>query len=178
MTIQELFDFGVFPALDSERLHLRELRPADAAAVFGIRGDHEVTKYNGGLPYKTVDQAGGLIDSIASAYRDKRSIRWGITLKSDPKSTVIGMVGYNYWVRTDYRASIGYDLARVHWGQGIMPEAVRAMLDFGFTNMNLNRIEADASSENLNSIRVLEKLGFQREGMQQEQYFEEGEFYD
>ena len=63
MTIQELFDFGIFPVLDSERLRLRELRPADADAVFSIRGDHEVTKYNGGLPYRTVDQAGGLIDS-------------------------------------------------------------------------------------------------------------------
>ena len=178
MTVQELFDFAVFPVLDSERLRLRELHPSDAPAVFRIRGDYEVTKYNGGQPYRTVEQAGGLIDSIADAYRDKRSIRWGITLKSDPKSTVIGMVGYNYWVRSDYRASIGYDLARAYWGQGIMPEAVRSILDFGFTRMGLNRIEADASSENLNSIRVLEKIGFKREGIQQEQYFEEGEFYD
>ena len=178
MTVQELFDFGDFPVLESERLRLRQLLPSDAPSVFRIRGDYEVTKYNGGLPYRTEEQAGSLIDAIASSYHDKRSVRWGITLKSDPRSTVIGMVGYNYWIRTDFRASIGYDLARAYWGQGIMPEAVRAILEFGFTHMDLNRIEADASSQNVNSIRVLEKIGFKREGIQQEQYFEEGEFYD
>src|SRR5690606_8869895 len=117
------------------------------------------TKYNGGLPYRSVDQAEALIEGIAAAYRDKRSIRWGITLREDPLHTVIGMVGYNYWVRQDYRASIGYDLARDYWGQGIMPEAVRAILEFGFEHMALNRIEADASIDNTKSHRVLEKVG-------------------
>lgn len=178
MAIHELFDFGEFPVLESKRLLLREITVADAEAVFRIRGDYQVTKYNGGLPYRSVDQAEALIEGIAAAYRDKRSIRWGITLREDPLHTVIGMVGYNYWVRQDYRASIGYDLARDYWGQGIMPEAVRAILEFGFKHMALNRIEADASIDNTKSHRVLEKVGFQREGIQQEQYYEEGEFYD
>lgn len=178
MAIHELFDFGEFPVLESKRLLLREITVADAEAVFRIRGDYQVTKYNGGLPYRSVDQAEALIEGIAAAYRDKRSIRWGITLREDPLHTVIGMVGYNYWVRQDYRASIGYDLARDYWGQGIMPEAVRAILEFGFEHMALNRIEADASIDNTKSHRVLEKVGFQREGIQQEQYYEEGEFYD
>jgi len=55
---------------------------------------------------------------------------------------------------------------------------VRAMVRFGFEVLNLNRIEADAAAENAGSIRVLEKVGFQREGVQHEQYFEWDEFHD
>jgi ribosomal-protein-alanine N-acetyltransferase len=172
----ELFDFGRFPELESERLFLRELVPSDADAVLRIRGDYAVTRYNGGLPYSNRQQALSLIESIADDYADRKSIRWGITLK--PDDWVIGMVGYNYWIRADYRASIGYDLARAYWGRGIMPEAVRAMLDFGFARMALNRVEADASAANRASIRVLQKLGFQSEGVQNEQYYEESGFHD
>ena len=172
----ELFDFGKFPVLESERLRLRELIPSDADAVLRIRGDYAVTRYNGGLPYTNRQQALSLIESIADDYADKKSVRWGITLK--PSNMVIGMVGYNYWIRADYRASIGYDLARAYWGRGIMPEAVRTILDFGFARMALNRIEADASAVNLASIRVLEKVGFKGEGLQSEQYYEESCFHD
>jgi len=177
MDSEALFDFGEFPTLETPRLYLRELAPADAPAVFAIRGDYEVTKYNGGANYTRLDQAVALIRGIANDYRDKRSIRWGITLRHDPKH-VIGMCGYNYWLRKDARASIGYDLARAHWGKGIMPEAIRAIIEFGFQRMGLKRIEADASADNARSVRVLEKLGFQREGVQHEQFYEESESGD
>lgn len=172
----ELFTFDSFPRLTTERLILREIMPEDVEDIFAIRSDYEVTRYNGGAPYTTLEQAETLIEGIASAYADERSIRWGITLKG--KDRVIGMVGYNYWIRQDYRGSIGYDLARAYWGHGIMTEAVHGIVRFGFTRMGLNRIEADATSINLGSIRVLEKVGFQREGTQREQYYEDGDFYD
>lgn len=171
------FDFGAFPVLETERMILREILPSDGPGIFAIRGDFEVTKYNGGMNYTRLDQAEALIASIRDAYRDKRSVRWGMTLKGGD-DTVIGMCGYNYWVRTDFRASVGYDLARAYWGRGLMTEALRAVLAFGFERMALRRIEADASSPNVASIRVLEKVGFVREGQQREQYFEDGEFGD
>jgi [ribosomal protein S5]-alanine N-acetyltransferase len=176
MAIQELFNFEAFPILETERLRLREITPDDVEGIFQIRGDYEVTRYNTGAAYSHIEQAGALIANLRSAFEDKRTIRWGITLKGD--DTVIGMCGYNYWVRIDYRGSIGYDLARAYWGRGIMPEAIHAIVDFGFTRMGLNRIEADATVDNQSSIRVLEKVGFGREGIQREQYFEEGTFYD
>jgi ribosomal-protein-alanine N-acetyltransferase len=171
-----VFDFAVFPVLETQRLILREITSADAEAIFALRSDAEVTRYNGVPTYMRVEQAHELIESMAQCYRDRRELRWGVTLKGDDK--VVGMCGYNYWVRQDYRASIGYDLERTCWGQGIMPEALRAIIQFGFERMALNRIEADASLENVASIRVLHKLGFQREGLQRQQYFENGEFHD
>lgn len=175
--VTEVFDFSFFPVLNTERLILRELQPEDDEAVFAIRSDYEVTRLNIGSAYTQIDQARQLIESIAGQYRRENELRWAITLKGGD-DRVIGMCGYNYWARRDFRASIGYDLARAFWGQGIMTEAVSAIIHFGFEHMALNRIEADASIQNIGSIRVLEKLGFQREGIEREQYFEDGTFHD
>lgn len=148
----------------------------DAEAIFRIRGDYEVVKHNTGKAYISIDQAKALIEIIAEKYEEQKEIRWGITLK--PDQTVIGMCGYNYWHREDFRASVGYDLARAHWGKGIMSEALGAVVRFGFEHMNLNRVEADVSAENPASVRVLEKMGFQLEGRQRQQYFQDAAFHD
>lgn len=171
-----MFDFTEFPRIETERLVLREIVPKDVSALFRIRGDYEVTKYNTGKAYENMEQAAKLIDGISEGYAYKREIRWGIALKTHDQ--MIGMCGYNYWDRTDQRGSIGYDLAQVYWGKGFMPEALRAIIRFGFTEMGLNRIEADASVYNEASIKVLKKLAFTEEGIQREQYFEDGSFHD
>lgn len=175
--MSEIFDFSFFPVLKTERLTLRQLTLDDSAAVYAMRSDYEVTRLNIGAAYTNLGQARALIESILDNYQRHNELRWGITLKNGD-NTVIGMCGYNYWARHDFRGSVGYDLARAYWGQGIMTEAVHAVIQFGFERMALNRIEADASVENEASIRILEKLGFQREGIEREQYFEGGEFHD
>jgi ribosomal-protein-alanine N-acetyltransferase len=174
------FDFETFPILETPRLLLREIVRADASAILRIRGDAEVTRYNTGDPYESLEDAIALIDDMALLYRQKRELRWGITLKGVEGLThgVIGMCGYNYWVAADHRASIGYDLARAFWRDGIMTEALRAVLGFGFAQMSLNRIEADVAVENTASIKLLRKLGFRKEGLQREQFFEDGLYHD
>lgn len=175
-----MFDFTYFPTLDTERLHLREIVPEDVGGIAAIRGDYEVTRYNIGAAYTHPDQARDLIASMARRFQERAEIRWGITLRPEwgGDDTVIGMCGFNYWNRIDRRGSIGFDLARAHWRRGIMAEAVREVLRFGFFAMDLNRIEADASAENVASIQLLLRLGFQQEGRQRQQYFDEGEFHD
>jgi ribosomal-protein-alanine N-acetyltransferase len=171
------FDFDTFPILETPRLLLRELLLSDAQAVFRIRGDQQVTQYNTGKAYDSVEQASDLISAITVAYDDKAEVRWGITLKQGD-GQVIGMCGYNYWHRVDQRASVGYDLARAAWGQGIMTEALRAVVAFGFAQMKLHRVEADAEARNRASLRVLEKVGFQREGVQRDYFYADGAFHD
>lgn len=171
-----MFDFLQFPIIETDHLRLREIVEGDAEAIFAIRGDYEVTKYNTGAAYTDIAQAHKLIQDMANSYELHEEIRWGITLK--PENTVIGMVGFNYWNRTDHRASIGFDLNRAYWRKGIMREAVTAMIDFGFVQMTLNRIEADASIDNVASIGLLKSLAFQQEGVQREQYYEDGAYHD
>lgn len=171
-----MFDFSQFPTLETSRLRLREIVAEDYEAIFAIRGDYEVTKYNTGDAYTDIEQAQALIDSMTALFSEGQELRWGITLK--PDDTVIGMCGFNYWHRIDKRTSIGFDLNRNFWKRGIMREAVFAMLNFGFEKMELNRIEASATSENIASVKLLQSLNFQQEGIQREQYFEAEQFYD
>lgn len=172
-----LYDFHTFPTLESTRLILREIVEDDAAAVFAIRSDINVTRHNTGTPYTEIQQARALIRDMSWNFGSPNELRWGIALKNDP-DWLIGMCGYNYWIRQDQRASLGYDLAYAHWGQGVMPEALRAIIGFGFQHMELHRVEADVSADNPNSVRVLEKLGFQFEGRLREQYRDDTGFHD
>jgi len=175
-TVHHLFDFRSFPTLQSDRLLLREIVSSDSEGVFALRGDYEVTRYNIGAAYTDMSQALDLISGMDRAYRQCAEIRWGITLI--PDDLVIGMCGYNYWDRTDHRASIGFDLRRSFWRRGIMREALIAILQFGFDQMLLNRIEADASIDNIASIHLLQSLGFQQEGIQRQQYYEDDQYHD
>ena len=63
------------------------------------------------------------------------------------------------------RAEIGYILNRDYWQQGLMFEALTAMIDFAFIRLNIHRLEADVDPENAGSLAILEKLGFKREGL-------------
>ncbi len=171
-----MFDFSTFPVLHTDRLTLRQLMPDDDEAVFGIRGDYQVTKYNIGDAYTDIREARTLIYNIKTEFDNHKAIRWGITV--NPNHQVVGMVGYNYWNRQDHRASLGFDLRQDHWRRGIMTEAVHATLDFGFTQMGLNRMEADASIYNVGSIKLLRKTGFIQEGIQREQYYEDNNYHD
>lgn len=170
------FDFKVYPTLETDRLRLRQLSRLDERAVFEIRNDYQVTKYNIGDAYTQIGQAQKLIQNIRTEYAEHKTIRWGITLK--PDNMVIGMVGFNYWDHIDHRGSIGFDLRQDKWRKGIMTEAVREVIHFGFQKMGLNRIEADASIYNVGSITLLQKVGFVQEGVQREQYFEDGNYHD
>lgn len=172
----DFFDFEEFPTLETARLTLRELTLDDSEGVWQIRGDPEVTRLNIGAPYQSIAQANTLIQDIRLGYQIRQEIRWGITLK--PDTTVVGLIGFNYWDRVNHRGSLGYDLARAYWRKGIMFEALTAVIAFGFNQMRLNRIEADTSAVNSASAELLRKLGFQQEGTQREQYYEDGLYHD
>lgn len=75
-------------------------------------------------------------------------------------------------------AELGYVLSRSYWGRGLMPEAVRAMIRFGFQRMDLNRIEARCIAKNTASARVMEKAGMTREGTLRESELIKGAFRD
>ena len=76
----------------------------------------------------------------------------------------IGWCTFNSW-NPDFRsASLGYCYGKAAWGQGYATEAARALLQWAFDTLDLNRVQAEADTRNLGSVRVLEKLGFVREG--------------
>ncbi len=169
--------FNQFPQLETERLILRELKSSDAKAVFHYFSDPEVTRYLSAGPYKKLEQASEMIDFLVALFQNKEGFRWGMTLKDGP-DRVIGTCGYHAWAKTYFRAEIGYELAREYWGQGLMREAIQALLTFGFAEMRLNRVEAHVLPDNVASAQFLEKLGFQREGLLREYEWVKGKFKD
>jgi ribosomal-protein-alanine N-acetyltransferase len=174
MSDVKVFDFSAFPTLETERLVLREPVSSDAPDVFVFRSDAEVQKYNDD-PMVDVSQAITFIQEHRDEYAAQQRILWAITFRDENR--VLGLCGFNFWNRRHNRASIGYDLARAYWGQGIATEAVGAMLRFGFKHMRLHRIEATTIVDNVESVRLLRRLGFQLEGVRREYSLEDDGAY-
>ena len=171
-----MHDFTTFPVLQTARLILREVRPADAADVLGFRGDPYVQRFNS-EPLKTLQEAAVFIEEALQQHATQAGFGWAITLRGQDR--VLGGVSLHAWEKYHRRAEVGYDLARAFWGQGIGSEAVRAVLAFGFTQLNLNRIEAATIADNHESVNLLKKLGFRLEGFRRGYSWEEdGTFHD
>lgn len=166
----------ILPTLETRRLILREIVSDDADAIFALRSDYEVTRHNIGAPYTEIAQARALVEGIAEDV-GAGVPRWGIALRTGD-NTLIGMVGFNTWERQDRRSSVGFDLAREHWGGGIMSEALRRVIGYGFAEMELNKVEADTSEHNAASMALLRKIGFREEGRLRERFYEDGRFHD
>ncbi|MET9020364.1 GNAT family N-acetyltransferase [Actinopolymorpha sp. NPDC004070] len=172
----DIVDFSAFPRLTGDRVVLRELQPEDAADLFVWRSDPEVQKYNS-EPMQEVRQASQLIEELRREYSAQKAVHWAVTLSGDDRA--IGLFGLVSWERFHRRAEVGYDLRRDHWGRGIATEALDAMLRFGFTRMQLNRVEAQTIADNHGSVRLLQRLGFRREGLRRAYSLEEdGTYHD
>jgi ribosomal-protein-alanine N-acetyltransferase len=155
--------FQSFPQLETRHLILRRMQATDSEAIFRILADDEVTRYYDDATFTNVSQASDQIEAWENGYKNKRCIRWGIAHKDE--RIIIGSCGYYGFHTWHKRASIGYELARLSWRKGIMTEALSAIIDLGFQEMGLNRIEAVVMPENGASVKLLEKLGFCNEGL-------------
>lgn len=168
--------FVQFPAIETPRLVLRELREGDADAVFTLFRDPAVTRYHDLDTFTEIAQAREVIARVRRRFAERTGIRWAITRRDE--DVVIGTGGFNRWNMGDRYASLGYELARSAWGQGIMTEAAGAMVGFAFARLGMNRIEAETMLDNTASMRVLAKLGFQEEGILRQRYYWKGAHHD
>ncbi len=166
-----------YPRLETAHLVLRALRIEDADFLFKEWSDPDVTALmHDEEPLKAREQADEFLHPLQTPEMIPHLKWWGIELKTI--GCLIGTCGYFRWNQQHHRAEIGYDLSPDYWGQGLMPEAIQALIQYGFTEMNLNRIEAMTEKQNRRSQRVLMKLGFQREGLLREYYYRDEVYYD
>lgn len=166
--------FHAFPQLETERLHLRALGMEDAPALLSIFSDRKVTQHYDLYPYTTLAEAEALIEFFTESFEVERSIRWGLERKAD--RILIGTCGFVTLRR--FRGEIGYELGSAYWRKGYMREALTAILDFGFTELDLNRIEALVMLENRASAGLLHSLDFAEEGVLRQYDFFKGAFHD
>jgi ribosomal-protein-alanine N-acetyltransferase len=166
-----------FPRLESKRLSLTVLELSDAQRLFEIFSQQRVVEHMDIDQCPSVDEAQSIIRWTQEIRDDETGIRWGIRLRSD--GTLIGTCGFNSIVRErGSRAEIAYDLDPRFWGQGFMAEVMPHLEAYGFEVLGLRRLEAMVTPGNERSCLLLERHGFQREGILRDYARWKGQFWD
>lgn len=160
-------------ALSTPRLALRPLDERDTDAHYAMFSDPAVTRYWSSEPWTDREQAVQAIARIRAAHADGSELRLGIVLRATGE--LVGNCALHHFVDASRRCELGYALGSAHWGQGYASEALHALLAHGFAALDLNRVEADIDPANIASGRVLEKLGFRKEGYMPERWIVHGE---
>ena len=164
------------PTLETERLILRKMTLEDAEAIFAYASDPEVSRYTLWETHRSIEDSRAFLELEISKRESGGEPDWGIVYKGDHR--LVGTCGIISWEPHHARAEIGYALSREYWGRGLMPEAARAMIRFGFERMSLNRIEARCIAENAASARVMEKAGMTYEGTLRQREVIKGAYRD
>ncbi len=149
---------------ETERLILRELIPADAEGMFEMDSDLEVHRYLGNKPVKSITQSLADIEFIRKQYTENGIGRWAVIEKAT--GNFVGWSGLKLITEiTNNHVNyydLGYRFIKRFWGKGYATETAKAARDYGFNELKLNEIIGIADINNLESIRVLEKVGLKR----------------
>jgi RimJ/RimL family protein N-acetyltransferase len=164
------------PVLESERLRLRALAARDAEEVYALYADRAAVRFAYAPPMNDLEDARRVIDETIALAQARSLFHFGVADREGDR--IIGHATLFNWDGPQRRAEIGYSIRRNLWGQGFGSEAVTTLIAFGFERLDLRRIEADADPRNAASIRLLEKLGFVREGYLRERWEIDGEIQD
>lgn len=164
------------PILTTSRLVLREVRMSDAPEFFAMRSDPETMRFVRRPLALTIDDAKAFITLVQNNQHTNTSVQWAMTLKGE--DTCIGVIGPWRIDLENHRGELGYMLARAHWGQGLISEAIATVADYSFNVLDLHSMEAWTDSRNAASMRALEKNGFTKEAYFKENIFWDGAFSD
>lgn len=166
------------PTLTTQRLILRDLRLSDSSSIFRYAKNPNVCRYTLWEAHQSEEISREyLINYVFPYYSQKVPEPFAITLKDSPDK-VIGTVGC-FWISKAARSmELAYAISEEYWGQGIVPEAARAVMDFCFKAYQLNRIQARCKVENIASARVMEKIGMKFEGTLKASVFHREKLWD
>ena len=168
--------FSRLPIVETQRLILRKVRMSDAMDLYRYAKDPEVARHVLWDAHTSVFDTRAYIRFLQYQYRSGMPGSWGIVLKETGR--IIGTIGYMSYHADNATVEVGYSLSRDHWGQGLMTEALAAVIDETFRTLELHRIEALHFTDNPASGRVMEKCGMQHEGHMRQRVNCKGVFRD
>ena len=157
--------FDNFPIIQLDQIVLRKIiAHDDYQHYFDYMTHPEVAAYlsKEDLPISP-ENAVVELNYWASLFDRQACFYWAIALQDS--NQIIGTCGFNNWSKDQLRGEVSYDLDHNYWGKGFMTQALRAMTNFGLENMKLQRIQATVAIDNVPSIKILEKIGFNRESL-------------
>jgi ribosomal-protein-alanine N-acetyltransferase len=164
------------PTLVTPRLRLRPFTETDLEDVWVYASDPEVSRWVKWDTHRSLDDTRAFLRWTVDAYNLPEPSTWAIADVATDR--VIGSIGWASWHPTHGRGEIGYVLARHAWGRGLATEAVRAVIRYGFEQLELHKITAHCHVQNIASRRVLERVGMQIEGTLREHLFLKGKWWD
>lgn len=159
--------------LEGDRVRLRALEPSDADEVWRWHQDHEFHVLDGWVYPSPRSQIAELIERVSAP--SYSGVWLGIETES---GELIGYTNLKRASEEHHSADFGIAIEREHWDGGYGTDAVRTMLRFGFTQMNLHRVALGVMDDNARAQRVYEKCGFVVEGRERESKFRNGAWHD
>lgn len=159
---------AAFPIMETDRLILREITHDDTQAIFSNFSDPEVAKWFFEQPLSEIEQASKFIDLFIDEFNNGTGLTWALELKNE--GVCIGTCGYGE-IELGSRGEVGFDLAKVQWGKGLMGEALLPVIEYGFERLKLQKIEAHSYSNNTRAIHLLEKVGFQMDKVSEDSHY-------
>ncbi|WP_067436676.1 GNAT family N-acetyltransferase [Nocardioides jensenii] len=164
------------PTLSTDRLLLRPFRDGDAAALFAMHGNAHVLRYWDSPPWTEPSRAQRFLAACRQMADEGTGAR--VAMERVEDGSFVGWCSLSRWNPDHRTASLGYCLDAPGWGHGYATEAARAVLSWAFDTLDLNRVQAETDTRNVASARVLEKLGFVREGTLREDCVVNGDVSD
>ncbi|HRB19050.1 MAG TPA: GNAT family N-acetyltransferase, partial [Chitinophagales bacterium] len=162
-----------FPTLKTENLLLRQFQQSDIENVFLGLSHPDIIKYYG-VSYDTIEATQEQMTFFAELEKNETGIWWAIC--SLDNTIFYGAGGLNNLSKEHHKAEIGFWLLPSFWGKGLMQEAMPIICDYGFQQLNLNRIEGFVESKNSNCKKAMAKLQFQYEGTMHECEIKNGDY--
>jgi RimJ/RimL family protein N-acetyltransferase len=171
-----MIDGDTLPTLEAPRVRLRWLTDRDVDALFAIFSDERMMRYWSSTAMKERAEAEAMLVRIHRQFADKLGFQWGVERRADGE--LLGTCTLFNVHPANMRAEVGYCLRSAHWGQGYMGEALATLIDYAFGILGLRRLEADVDPGNASSLRILDRMGFRREGLLRERWSVGGEIQD
>jgi ribosomal-protein-alanine N-acetyltransferase len=163
------------PTIELDGARLRPLRETDADALYAYLRDPAVTELTS-YPVVSVSLVEAMIERSLSRWAADELSRWGVALQHDDQ--LVGTCGFSEWSQVHRWAELAFDLARAHWGKGLMRQAVAAVLQWTYRQDRVDRVHAFVRVDNKRSERLLERSGFVREGCLRNYRVCRGQSYD
>ena len=163
--------------LTTERLILREFSESDWPGVLAYQRDPRYLRFYEWTG-RTPEEVRSFVGLFVVQQQETPRTRFQVAITVKATGRLIGNCGIRHETADAREADIGYELDPAYWGRGYATEAMRAVVGWGFSEMRLHRISAWCIADNAGSVRVLEKLGMQREGRLREKLYFKGRWWD
>ncbi|MEQ6354259.1 GNAT family protein [Lysinibacillus sp. M3] len=158
------------PVLKTARLTLRPISLNDLEAMFNYTSSENVARFVTWSPHKSLDETKVFVELVLNGYEQGNHLLWGI----EYEQKFIGTIDFVSVNDQHKCAEIGYVLSEEYWNQGITTEAVKKLIDYGFNELKMIRIQARCFEDNIASQKVMEKSGMLFEGILRKSMFVKG----